>query len=478
MAVILVLGALVVVFRAPLAGLVWSDTGVQRLLDEGETALREGRLSAADGSGARQRFEAAQALDSDRSEARDGLMRVAQAALDQAEARVRERRFDQARQALALARELQVPRQRADAIAERLRLAESEHAGIDALLAQAKHAEAMGEPQLALRGYQRVLALQPTHTLALESREDLLSEQLQTANKRFAAGDLAAAAALVAQVRELDPGHVDLPQAQAQLARAIDQRLRRADTAVRRQRLEQALADYRLVLDVAPGQAAASQGLERVAAAYAQQSMRAAADFRFEQADEALVQARQLAPQLPAVKQAEQSLVRAQQAQARLASPLSRAERARRVQALLSAMAQAEARADWLTPPGESAYDKLRAAQALAPDDAAVKQAAARLLPTLRHCFEEELRNNRVRRADACQDAWQTLAPGDARLADARQRLALKWIAVGDERLGAGEVAFATQALAEARALDSKAPGLEEFARRVGDARAGLGGEE
>ena len=58
----MILVLLVVVFRQPLATLIWPDTRVQRLLDDANAALEKGHLSAADGSGARQRFEAAQAL--------------------------------------------------------------------------------------------------------------------------------------------------------------------------------------------------------------------------------------------------------------------------------------------------------------------------------------------------------------------------------------------------------------------------------
>jgi hypothetical protein len=64
------------------------------------------------------------------------------------------------------------------------------------------------------------------------------------------------------------------------------------------------------------------------------------------------------------------------------------------------------------------------------------------------------------------------LEPADPRLADARSRLAQKWIAVGGERLGAGDVEFAAQALREARGLDGNAPGLAEFGERVRSAQA------
>ncbi len=468
----------VAMFRQPLATLIWPDTRVQQLLDEAELALREGRLSAADGTGARQRFEAAQALDADRDEASAGLMRVAAAALMQARSHSLADRFDEARAALALARELQVPRAQADAVGNELRLREAEHAGVDVLLRQASAALAAGQPEAALPLYRKVLALLPNNTLALEGREDALSERLQQARQALAKGDLAGSAALIAQVREYDGGHVDLPAAQAELARAAEVRRARADADLRRERLDEAAAGYRAVLAAVAGDAAAGQGLQRTAAAYAQRAGAAAADFDFVDAEALLRKARELAPGAPDVQQAEvqeaeQALARARQSRSRLPSALPPQERDRRVQSLLTAMAEAEARADWLDPPGESAYDRLRAAQALAPEDAAVKRAAARFLPATQACFEDELRGNRIRRARGCYDAWQTIAPRDARLGDARRRLAQKWVAVGGERLGAGDVAFAAQALQEARQLDAQAPGLAEFEVRVRTAQSG-----
>ena len=466
-AIALLLAVAVVAFRQPLANLMWPDIRVQRLLDDAEIALKQGRLSTADGTGARQRFEVALALDSDRGEARAGLGRVAETALAQARAHIRANRFEAARQALTLARELQVPRGDADVVAEQLRRDEAAHAGIDVLMAEAAAAQADGQLEIALPLYQRVLVLQPNQTTALEGREDALSELLQQARQALAAGDLARGSALIVQARGYDPGHVDLPDLQSQLARAIEQKRRLADADLRRQRLDQALTGYRLVQYASADDAAATQGIERVATAYAQRAAREAADFDFAKAEASLRLARELTPRAAVVKEATQSLARARQSQSRLASPVPTRERARRAQLLLAAMEQAEARGNWLTPPGESAYDKLRAAQALAPEDAEVGRAAARFLVATRSCFEDELRSNRVRRARACLDAWQTIEPGDAGLGRVRRQLAQKWMEIGNERLGAGDVVFAVQALREAQRLDMDAPGLSDFAARV-----------
>jgi cytochrome c-type biogenesis protein CcmH/NrfG len=49
--------------------------------------------------------------------------------------------------------------------------------------------------------------------------------------------------------------------------------------------------------------------------------------------------------------------------------------------------------------------------------------------------------------------------------------LAQRWIAIGSERLDAGQADDARRALEQARGLDPQAPGLGEFAERVGKAR-------
>lgn len=473
------IGALVVllvVFRQPLAGVFWPDTRIQQLLNQGDAALRIGQLSASGGRGARQYYEAALALDSDRSEAREGLARVAAAALVQAREFSERKQYDRARDALALANELQVPRAEAVQVAESLHQREAGGADIEPLLQQALAAQKAGRldgaPDAALPLFQRVLSLQPGRIEALEGREDALTDLLQQAQALLAKGEVAQAGEVIAKVRSYDPGHVDLPAAQAALARGGDSGLKRADEDLRARRLEAARKGYEDVLSTSPEDARARQGLDRVASAYAEQSRRKAADFEFDAAEAALAQAREVSPQSPAINEAEQALSRARASEASLDKRASPRQRGQRLQDLITGIGQAEARNDWMTPPGESVYDQLRAAQALAPDDARVKAAAARFLPAVTRCFEDELRGNRLRRAQACLSAWQTVKPADPGLMEARRQMAQKWIAVGGERLSAGDVGFATQALSEARALAPRAPGLDEFAERVRMARS------
>ena len=283
---------------------------------------------------------------------------------------------------------------------------------------------------------------------------------------------MAKAAQLIGAARVYDPGHADLPDVQARLAKAVDQAHQHADGALRRGQLERAAQEYRTLLQVDAQDSIAMRGVEQTASAWAQRAQRLASDFRFADANVALAQARMLAPQAAAIRDAEHAIARSLQAQRRLGSRVPRMQRNHRVQALLAEAAAAERRGDLLTPPGDSAFDKLRAARALAPGDREVRRAGLRLLPVADACFERELRNNSLARARACLDVRIALDGEGPNVARGRRRLAQRWLAIGDERLGAGELRRAQSALASARAVDPAVPGLDILASRLATASA------
>ena len=397
--------------RAPVAERFWPQTRVQALYAEAEQALARGHLSAEDGSGARELYEAALAMDPDRVEARQGLARVALAALEQARAALAADRFAEAHRQLALARALSVPRAEADAFASALRQREAGHAGVDGLFVHAEEAHAQGRLDggvgSALPLYAHVLALEPTHAGALRGREDALGELLAQAREALRAGDDGEAARLVATVRAYDPGHVDLPDTQARL-------------------MEETRLD--------------AEGLSRLLAGEASR---------------------------PAV-----AIAAGASGPIAGSAPLDAAERARRVSLLLTAADAAEAGGRLLDPRGEGAVDHVAAALALDPGSPEAIAAAARLLPRVRECHARELRANSLRRAGACLDARAGLGEDAGELAAARRQLAERWLAVGNERLGAGEVGNARSALAAARRVDPAVPGLDDFEQRVRAAAA------
>ncbi|MCU1112382.1 hypothetical protein [Stenotrophomonas maltophilia] len=467
---------LLVLLRKPLADWFWDEPQIEQLLAEGDRALAAGRLSDADGSGARERYQAVLALDGDRPQARQGLANTGAAALQQARDRLHAGDLDGSAQALALARELQVPQGEADAVARQLQARRSAGAGIGALLAQARNAFAAGRlddgDSSALPLFQRILALQPDNLPALEGREDALSDLLLQARTLAGRGELAEAAAILRRARQFDAGHADLPASEEALARAVDQRLQQAQRALQRQQLDAAAQGFLAVLAVAADDPNAQRGREQALQAVVARSQTSADDFQFDAAQRDAALAAELGASQAIRQQLAQRLQRARQAQQALQQPaISTAQRERQLRDHLRKIERAERAGQWISPPGHSAFDALREAQSLAPRDTRVKAAAARLLPASRRCFDDNLRQNRVQAAGACLQAWQTLSPTAAGLPSARLRLAQRWLAIGSERLGNGDLAFAAHAAEQARLLQpdlAELPAFEDRLRRAG----------
>ncbi len=469
--VCVLVGVALLWWHRPISEAIWPDTRTQQLRNDAAKALQAGELSRADGTGARELYEAALALDPDRDGARDGLLQVGDAALVRAGKQIEAGQFADARASLQLAQDLAMPRSSTQGIADRLDELEGGATGVERLLEQARAARALGRldggSDTALPLYQQVLSLQPNQLEALEGREDALSDLLQKAQQQMADGDLIAAAKLVERAREVDPGHIDLPRTVSLLAGRVDQRLLKADLDLRHGRLERALDGYRQVSAIQPDSIAAASGRLQVANAHATLSRRHAADFQIREAQLELGAAQAIAPDAPAVVQAREHLAQARLLRARLQSDLPPAQRQKRLRELLDAAGTAEARGDLLLPPGDSAYDKFRTARAIAPDDPAVIAMMGRLRPAARECFETALRRNRLATAGGCLDAYAVLEGESSYVHAARTQLALRWIAVGDERLGAGDLDVAKRALETARSLDPAVDGLDAFSRRL-----------
>ena len=477
-AVLLLAFVAAVLFRQRIGDWIWPDPRAEELRTQAGVALAAGRLSVADGSGARELYEAALALQPDQVQAREGLSRVALAALAQAESHARAGREAQARIALRLARELDAPKAGIDAAESLLRMDDAAQAGIGALLAAAESAHAAGHLQdgvdAALPLYQRVLALQPRNQRAVEGREDALSDLLQPMSGLLARGDLAGAASRVQAAERFDPGHVDLPDSRATLARAVEQRAARIRRSLAGKQHAAAAEACAVLRDIdpssMPGECAGVvvDGLLRDAGS-------ATADFRFEEAARLLGWVERLDGDPVRVEAARRHLQVARADAAHLPRMATSRQAKARVRDLLAQADKARARGDWLTPPGESAWDRLREARALSPADPAVQRALQAMLPAARDCNATALRDNDLGLAQVCLEAWRQLAPGDAASSLAQRRLAERWLAIADERLSAGEVGAAARALARARTLDAGVPGLQALQQRW--ERAGSGAD-
>ena len=477
----LALGALVAVlavlglWRDRISETLIPDSELNRDIEAAQLALARGELSRADGQGARERFQSVLARDPDHPAARSGLVAVREAALVQARAAVEAGELERARERLALARAMAAPLSELAPIEAALAGRETAEADIASRLQQARAAQAEGRieqvPGGALALYLDVLRLQPDNAIALEGRRSILAGLLSQADAALDAGDVDAAVALVARVVDADPSHLGLPALQARLGEA------RAETEQARERaLQAALADLRAgrpeaaakgflaLLAESGDDVEARQGLDDAAAALAARASREAAEFDFEAAEASLARAREWAPALPAVAAAERRLARAREARESL--PDTPADPGALAAVLAEARAAMRA-GDLVDPPGASAWDHLRQAAAIAPGHADLREAQAEYDRRARACFEDELAGNRLGAAQACLDAMAVRERGGGGLDEDRRRLADRWLAFAEERLGASEFALARRALQAARDVDPSNPRLEAFAERL-----------
>jgi len=476
---LLVLFLVSIVFRGSISSWLWPDSRSEELQMKANTALQAGRLTAEDGGGARELFEAALALKPDQVQAREGLTRVALAALERAGRQIEQKRYAAARADLQLAQALNAPREQVDAVLALLQAHEADNGGLEELIARAAAARGAGrldqDEASALPLYQRVLAMQPRNQHAVEGREDALTDLLQPAQAALDRGDVQAVAGLLQRVQRFDAGHVELPALQAGLAQLVEGRAQRVDVLVGKQSFERAAALCVELRGVQDGRNMPETCVTDVMDGLVARATRLAADFDFAGSEQLLATATELAPDDPRLHDARRHLAQARRGAAKLPDAHRPSQRdIEKVQALLSDAAKAQARGDWITPPGDSAWDKLRAARALAPDDARVQRALTALSPAARTCQSDALRDNRLREAQACMDVWRQLDPLDRQLPQARQRLAQRWIAIGDQRLERGEIDAAAQAVEQARLLDPATPGLAAFTERLRRAQPGM----
>jgi tetratricopeptide (TPR) repeat protein len=142
-----------------------------------------------------------------------------------------------------------------------------------------------------------------------------------------------------------------------------------------------------------------------------------------------------------------------------------------RLPQLLDEARQAITRGDFITPPGSSAWDKLRVASAIAPDSSQVLALQKEFSQRSRACFEQAMTGNQLKRAQTCLEANLSLEPYSAAANDARHRLADRWLAYAEERIAASDYPEAEMALAFARQWQPTHPKLKVTMARLQRAR-------
>ncbi len=459
-------------------------------LSRAQKALDAGHLTGHQGDSARELYLAARAQDPDNDIARRGLEEVAKRLLDQAQQALARDDLSAAQSALDTARDLLGGGIEVDRLAQAIKQRQARQSAQTDATAQSleRAAAALAAGRIvgadgAATLYQGVLAQDAGNAIAqagLRKCADALAEQARAA---LAAGDLDGASARSDDIARILPGYPGQTELLGAIARARDAQraqrearlqelLDRADASAREGRLsgadDAALELLRAAQQLDPHNARVQQGLRRVAQAFVVRANAAIDDANPDAAEHLLASAARLAPDSPDVRAARLNL---RELRERLSIDAQRtpitAQQARQVQRLVAEAARAAQAGQFIVPPGDSAYDKYRAALAIDGQSAAARAGMAQLPGLARQALARALNEGAPQRARNLLDAIRQIAPDDPELPALGEKLANAFLDQADQRIGEGRRDDATRALDAARALSPTSPRLAPLQRRL-----------
>lgn len=451
-------------------------------LSRAQRALEQGHLDGNQGDSARELFLAARAQDPDNDVARRGLDTIGRTLLKQADTALEAGDLAIARDALARARELLGGGSEVERLEAELKQGSSREEEVAAWLGaadEARNAGRIGGAEGAAALYQRVLAVERGHSLALAGLEKSADALAAQAREALARNDLAAASQHTDEIARILPAWAGLPDLQGSIARAREaeraelvESVALAEAQLRAGRLfgadDAALERLQAVLRRDPDNEAAMAGLRKIAQAFVVRANAAIDDANAGAADKLLAQATALAPDLPDLRAARINLRELRERLAigseRQAPTLAQVERLRQ---LVSEAAAADAAGNLILPPGDSAWDKYRAALAIDGNDRAALDGIARLPARAKHLFAQALSDGAPQRGLLLLDALRQTAPGDGAIGPMAERLANAFLDQADARLGEGRRTDAARALGSARELSPQNPRLTPLEARM-----------
>ncbi len=178
---------------------------------------------------------------------------------------------------------------------------------------------------------------------------------------------------------------------------------------------DSALELFRSVQKQDPANARAKEGLRRIAQSFVVQANAAIDDSNAGAAEKALNAAAELAPDLADLRAARTNL---RELRERLDINAERAvvtpAQAEQVRKLVADANQASIAGNLIIPPGDSAWDKYRAALALDGNDREALAGIARIPARAKELFAQALTDGAPQRARALLDALRQTAPDDA----------------------------------------------------------------
>ncbi|MEO5559354.1 MAG: protein kinase [Dokdonella sp.] len=451
-------------------------------LSRAQRALDAGQLTGNQGNSARELFLAARAQDPDNDIARRGLDVVGHTLLAQADSALQQHDAVAARSALDSARDLLGGGVEVERIERALKESEARGSEDGQLLDQARDALAAGRivgADGAAALYQRVLAGDKANALAQSGLGKCADALAAQARKALAGNDAASAAARADEITRILPAYPALPELQGQIAQArtatraaLDETVARAEAQVRAGQLsgsaDSALDLFRSVLKDDPANARAKEGLRRIAQAFVVQANAALDDSNAGAAEKLLATAAELAPESAELRAARSNLRELRErldidAQHAVISPAQSAQ----VHRLVVEAAAASTAGNLIIPPGDSAYDKYRAALAIDRNNREALDGLAQLPARAKELFVRALNDAAPQRARALLDSVRQTAPGDPAIAVMAQKLATTFLDQCDARIGEGRRAEATRALDAARELNPENPRIAPLDARL-----------
>lgn len=457
------------------------NTELNELIARADQAFRVGRFSGSPDA-ARELYEQARAIDADNEIVRDGLHRVGVGLLMQARKAMAKRDFVAARERFADARAILAGGSEIDQLEVELHAAESHDTHFDALLQSADAALARGDllgAGGAINTYQRVLGADAGNALAQAGLKKVGAMLAAQAKELIVANKLSEAAARIDDLARSLPNDPAVPDLRGDLTMArdvvdamLDVQIKRGQELLRAGRIagsrDSALAAFQAVLEEDPSNAKARAGIGQVAQALVVQANAALDEENADYAARLLHQAEQLAPHSAELAVASNRL-RELREEITIAAQRPRLtfEQQQRVQSFIVEAEKAAMTGRLMLPPGESAYDRYRAALTLDPDNAAALEGLKNLPTFARDQFVQALADQKLDVARDLADTLAQLAPGDASLATLRARLADAYLDEAERRISENRMFDARRALDAARRYAPMNPRIDVVAHRL-----------
>jgi len=304
----------------------------------------------------------------------------------------------------------------------------------------------------ARNGVNRVAAAMAGRARSLLEGGDLAAAQSLQRELESVPAAAALAIELQQRIAALRAPEPDAPTAADRIAEArqLSERGRHIDP-----RGNSAADRYRLALGLDPGNAQASAGLAKALDAGLAQAQQALERKDLARAKTLMARLQQLAPRLAGLQDLKDRISNADAA-ALGPDPAERARHDNLVREGEVAMSLGQI----LDPPGDSAYDKFRAAQAIDPRSVTAKAGLNALAAALRERIAESLASGRLERANGDVRALRTVAYKDPNLMTLRARVIRAYVERGMASLARNDVAAARTDLGYAEGLDGADPAI------------------